>query len=184
MAPGGITALLLHRSLRAFVLKNGCCVRSSAANTISTAPARRGSFPRSTEAGSCRRTILPPPGLGADRCSSRKHFGARWPQDVPWSPLWRSNGVAREQCDFSGISHSYILWNFPLKSHSADAAQADRQAIRFSSIEIARRPSCQRRSRVPRRSWGWRRRRRGRNPRSRYPASVQPCRAVLRFWPP
>ena len=31
--------------------------------------------------------------------------------------FWRSNGVAREQCDFSGISHSYILWNFPLKSH-------------------------------------------------------------------
>jgi hypothetical protein len=40
--------------------------------------------------------------LFADRCLSRKHFGARWPQAVPWSPLWRSNGVAHEQCDFSG----------------------------------------------------------------------------------
>ena len=61
-----LTVLLIPPLLRAFVLKNGCCVRSSAANTISTAPARRGSFPRSIEAGSCRRTILPPPGLGAD----------------------------------------------------------------------------------------------------------------------
>ena len=70
---------LFRRSSRAFVLKSGCCVRSSAANTISTAPARRGSFPGSIEAGNCRRTILSPPGLGADGRSSRKHFGARWP---------------------------------------------------------------------------------------------------------
>jgi hypothetical protein len=97
--------------------------------------------------------------------------------------FWRSNGVAREQCDFSGISHSYILWNFPLKSHSADAAQADRQAIRFSSIEIARRPSCHRRSRVPRRSCSWRRQRRGREPRSRYRPPARPFRTVSRFWP-
>src|SRR6201981_215803 len=33
----------------------------------------------------------------------------------------------------------HILWDFPLKSHSADDTQADPQAIRFSSIEVARR---------------------------------------------
>jgi hypothetical protein len=32
-----------------------------------------------------------------------------------------------------------LLWDFPLKSRFADAAQADPQAIRFSSIEVARR---------------------------------------------
>ena len=85
---------LFRRSSRAFVLKSGCCVRSSAANTMSTAPARRGSFRGSIEAGSCRRTILSPPGLGADGRSSRKHFGARWPQDAPWSAFWGGHTVS------------------------------------------------------------------------------------------
>ena len=87
---GGVllTVLLIRRSSRAFVLKSGWCVRSSAANTMSIAAARRGSFPGSIEAGGCRRTILSPPALGADGRSSRKHFGARWPQDAPWSAFW------------------------------------------------------------------------------------------------
>jgi hypothetical protein len=41
-----------------------------------------------------------------------KTLDARWPQDVPRSPFWRSNGVAREQCDFSGISHRYYYGTF------------------------------------------------------------------------
>jgi hypothetical protein len=61
-----------------------------------------------------------------------------------------------------------LLWNFPLKSHSADAAQADLQTVKFSSTEVSRRPSCRRQSRVPRPSCSWRRQRRGSEPRSRY----------------
>ena len=45
-----------------------------------------------------------------------------------------------------------LLWDFPLKSHSADAAQANPQAIRFSSIEIARRLVMPPSTTAPRRS--------------------------------
>ncbi len=62
-----LTVLLIPPLLRAFMLKSGCCVRSSAANTMYNALARRGSFPGSIKARSCRRTFLLPAGLGADR---------------------------------------------------------------------------------------------------------------------
>jgi protein-S-isoprenylcysteine O-methyltransferase Ste14 len=71
-----------RHSLRAFVLKSGYCVRSSAANTMYTAPIRHGSFPGSIEAGSCGRTILSLLTRWERGWSSRKHSGARWPRDA------------------------------------------------------------------------------------------------------
>ena len=85
------------------------------------------------------------------------------------------NGVAREQCDFSGKSHSYILWNFPLKSHFADAAEAQPQAPPVQSSEIARHPSCRRRSPAPLPSCSWTCRRRRGATHLRYPSPARPA---------
>jgi len=48
-----------------------------------------------------------------------------------------------------------LLWNFPLKSHFADAAEAQPQAPPVQSSEIARHPSCRRRSPAPLPSCSW-----------------------------
>jgi len=57
------SARSFRRSLRAFVLKSGCCARSSATSTRYTAPARHGSFP------DCIDAVMPndPPAIEAVR---------------------------------------------------------------------------------------------------------------------
>jgi hypothetical protein len=54
----------------------------------------------------------------------------------------------------------------------------------FSSIEVARRPSCHRRSPAPLLSCSWTHPRRGTAHRLRYPAPARPFRKVPRLWQP
>ena len=88
----------------------------------STAPARRGLSPGSIEA------VMPndPPArreLGADSRLSRKHFGARGPQDAPWSAFWGGRAVSlANSATLAESPIDILLWDFPLKSHFADAA--------------------------------------------------------------
>ena len=76
-----------------------------------------------------------------------------------------------------------LLWNFPLKSHFADAAEAQPQDPPVQSSEIARHPSRRRRSpaQLPSCSWTCRRRRGATH--LRYPSPARPAERYPRFWP-
>jgi hypothetical protein len=76
-----------------------------------------------------------------------------------------------------------LLWNFPLKSHFADAAEAQPQAPPVQSSEIARHPSCRRRSPAPLPSCSWTCRRRRGATHLRYPSPARPAERYPRFWP-
>ena len=74
--------------------------------------------------------------------------------------------------DFSKTHASQTLTEltpWPLAS-----APARSRATRYAPVD----------RQFPRRSCSWMRQRRGTEPRSRYPAPAQPCRAVLRPWQP
>ena len=107
---GMLTVLLIPPLLARIVLKSGCCVRSSAANTCLLHPHvaahSQALFKQAAAAGQSYRRRY----WGADGRSSRKHFGARWPQDAPWSAFWGGRAVS--------LANSATLAEFPICTYT------------------------------------------------------------------